>query len=68
VLAGLVRAHGKLFVAATSGLFVLRLRDGAVLHKNLVPNTKLWSMPLVDRYRVVVGTVSGEIRAYRVPR
>jgi outer membrane protein assembly factor BamB len=68
VLAGLVRAHGKLFVAATSGLFVLRLRDGAVLHKNLVPNTKLWSMPLVDRYRVVIGTVSGEIRAYRVPR
>jgi outer membrane protein assembly factor BamB len=68
VLAGLVRAHGKLFVAATSGLFVLRLRDGAVLHKNIVPNTKLWSMPLVDRYRVVIGTVSGEIRAYRVPR
>jgi outer membrane protein assembly factor BamB len=68
VLAGLVRAHGKLFVAAMSGLFVLRLRDGAVLHKNLVPNTKLWSMPLVDQTRVVIGTVSGQIRAYRLPR
>jgi outer membrane protein assembly factor BamB len=68
VLAGLVRAHGKLFVAATSGLFVLRLRDGAVLHKNLVPNTRLWNTPLVDKWRVIIGTVSGDIRAYRLPR
>jgi outer membrane protein assembly factor BamB len=68
VIGGLVRARGKLFVAAESGLYVLRNRDGKILHENRYRFGKLWSTPLVDRDRVVIGTVAGQIRAYRLPR
>jgi outer membrane protein assembly factor BamB len=68
VLGGLVRAHGRLYVASEAGLYVLRMRDGAVLHENRFRYGKLWATPLVDKNRVVIGTVAGAIRAYRLPR
>ena len=68
VLGALVRARGMVFVAAESGLFVLRGRDGAIVHENRFPNDRLWAPPLVDRTRVVIGTLNGKVRAYRLPR
>jgi hypothetical protein len=67
VLGALVRAPGRLFVAAEHGLYMLRSRDGALLHENRFPFDRLWSTPLVDRTRVVIGSVSGAIRAFRLP-
>ena len=66
VLGALVRAHGKVFAAAETGLYVIRARDGAVLHQNPFPNDRLWAAPLVDRKRVIVGTLNGKIRAFRL--
>jgi hypothetical protein len=62
-----VRSNGRLFVAAEYGLYMLRPRDGALLHENRFRFDRVWSTPLVDRTRVVVGSVSGAIRAYRLP-
>ena len=67
VLGGLVRSNGRLFVAAEYGLYMLRPRDGALLHENRFRFDRVWSTPLVDRARVVIGSVSGAIRAYRLP-
>jgi outer membrane protein assembly factor BamB len=67
VLGALVRARGRLFVEAEYGFYVLRARDGALLHENRFRFDRLWSTPLVDRTRVVIGSVSGAIRAYRLP-
>ena len=68
VLGGLVRSRGMLVVAAESDLYVLRARDGKILHENRFANDRLWATPLVDRARVVVGTLNGQIRSYRLPR
>jgi outer membrane protein assembly factor BamB len=66
VLGALARAPGMLLVAAESGLYVLRARDGAVLHLNRMRGDWLWGAPLVDGRRVVVGTLNGRVRAYRL--
>jgi outer membrane protein assembly factor BamB len=68
VLGGVMRSRGKLIVAAENGVLVLRARDGALLHENRFRFDRLWSTPLVDGGRVIVGTVSGAIRAFRLPR
>ncbi len=68
VLGALVQARGMLFVAAESGLYVLCARDGTLLHENRFRFESVWNTPLVDRKRVVIGTVAGVIRAYRLPR
>jgi outer membrane protein assembly factor BamB len=68
VLGGLVQARGMLFVPSEAGLYVLRGRDGRLLHENRFRFESVWNTPLVDRKRVVIGTVSGVIRAYRLPR
>jgi outer membrane protein assembly factor BamB len=67
VLGALVSARGRLYVAAESAFYVLRARDGAVLHENDFPNDRLWSTPLVDRHRVIIGTLNGKIQAFRLP-
>jgi outer membrane protein assembly factor BamB len=66
VLGALVRARGEVFVAAETGLYVLRARDGAILHANRLRTDRLWGTPLVDRTRVIVGTLNGKVRAYRL--
>jgi outer membrane protein assembly factor BamB len=68
VLGGLVQARGMLFVPSEAGLYVLRGRDGRLLHENRFRYESVWNTPLVDRKRVVIGTVGGVIRAYRLPR
>jgi outer membrane protein assembly factor BamB len=68
VLGGLALAHGRLFVAAESDLYVLRARDGKILHENRFPNDRLWATPLVAGKRVVVGTLNGKILCFRLPR
>jgi outer membrane protein assembly factor BamB len=68
VLGGLVLRGGKLFVAAESALYVLRARDGTILHENRFPDDLLWGTPLVDARRVIVGTLNGKLRAFRLPR
>lgn len=68
VLGALVRARGMLVVAAESDLYVLRARDGKILHENRFANDRLWAAPMVDGKRVVVGTLNGEVRAYRLQR
>jgi hypothetical protein len=67
VLGALVSARGRLYVAAESAFYVLRARDGAVLHENDFPHDRLWSTPLVDRHRVIIGTLNGKIQAFRLP-
>jgi outer membrane protein assembly factor BamB len=68
VLGAVVQARGMVFVVAETGLYVLRGRDGAALHVNRFRNDRLWSAPLVDRNRVVIGTLNGKLQAYRLPR
>jgi len=68
VIGGLVRGHGRLFVASEAGLYVLRRHDGAILHENRFRFGRIWTTPLVDGSRVVIGDVSGKIRAYRLPK
>jgi outer membrane protein assembly factor BamB len=68
VLGGLVQARGMLFVPAQSAFYVLRARDGKILHENDYAGDSLWATPLVDRKRVVVGTLNGKLFGYRLPR
>ena len=68
VLGALVQRDGRLVVASEAVLYVLRARDGAVLHRNRLSGDRTWSTPLVDRHRVIVGTLNGKIRAFRLPR
>jgi hypothetical protein len=68
VLGGLVQARGMLFVPAQSAFYVLRARDGKILHENDYAADGLWATPLVDRKHVVVGTLNGKLVAYRLPR
>jgi outer membrane protein assembly factor BamB len=68
VLGALARRGGMVVVAAESDLYVLRARDGKILHENRFANDRLWAAPLIDGRRVVVGTLNGQIRAYRLPR
>jgi outer membrane protein assembly factor BamB len=68
VLGALVQRDGRLFVASEGVLYVLRGRDGAILHKNRLAGDRTWSTPLVDRHRVIIGTLNGKIQAFRLPR